>query len=166
MATHRVNILAGATVIPDSSGEVFPQPYVIVDTGAVVSPIVMVFNDTSTKDGLRGAFRVPENYVGSANLSIVFTANATSGNVIFDWSVLPRSGVEDMGAAAARTSETVTKAGPTTAFLRTEADMSLTDADYAAGDEVLFELFRDGTASDTMAAAVLMFGAYFEYADA
>jgi len=30
----------------------------------------------------------------------------------------------------------------------------------------MFELFRDGTDSDTMAAAVIVFDAFFEYVDA
>ncbi len=165
MATHRINILAGISVLPDSSGGVFPQPYDIVDTAAVISPMVLTFNDSSAVEGVRGSFRIPENYVGTANLSLVFTADATSGNVTFDWSVLTRSGTEDMGAAATRTSETVTKDGPTTAFQRIEADLSLTDGDYVAGDESLFELFRDSV-TDTMAAPMVLFSAHFEYSDA
>lgn len=164
MATHRIPIL-GAMSLPDTSGDVFFQPYDVVDTAAVISPSVLTFNDSGTKDGIRGVFRVPENYVGAAVLKIVWTANATAGTCVFDWSVLTRSGSEDMGAAATRTSETgsVTKSG--TAFAREEHSITLTAADYVAGDEVLFELFRD-TVTDTMAAAALVFGAYFEYSDA
>lgn len=164
MATHRIPILGHATV-PDVSGEVFFEPYAIEDTGAVINPLVLVFQNSGTKDGVRGSFQVPQNYVGSPVLRIVWTANATSGTVVFDWSVLPRSGTEDMGAAAARTTETdsTTKGG--TAFTRETNDITLTAGDYVAGDEVLFELFRD-TITDTMAASALVFGVYFEYADA
>jgi len=164
MATHRIPILGGIGTIPDSSGEVFFEPYKVTDTAAVLDPLVLVFPDSGTKDGVRGSFRVPENYVGSAVLLVVWTANATANTFIIDWSVLTRSGTEDMGAAATRTTETdtVTKSG--TAFAREESNMPLTDADYAAGDEVLFELFRD-TPNDTMAAKALVFGVYFEYAD-
>jgi hypothetical protein len=164
MATHRIPILGPGTV-PDTSGEVFFQPYSVVDAGAVIDPLVLTFNDSGTKDGVRGSFRVPENYVGTAKLLVVWTANATSGTFVVDWSVLTRSGAEDMGAAATRTTETVTDTKTGTAFAREEASLTLTDADYAAGDEVLFEMFRD-TVTDTMAAPAVVFGVYFEYADA
>jgi len=163
MATHRIPIL-GSMTVPDTSGEVFFQPYTVVDSGAVIDPLVLTFNDSGTKDGVRGSFRVPENYVGTAVLLVVWTANATSGTFIIDWSVLTRSGAEDMGAAATRTTETDTVTKSSTAFAREESNMPLTDADYAAGDEVLFELFRD-TVNDTMAAPAAVFGVYFEYAD-
>ncbi len=150
---------------PDTSGEVFFQPYSIIDTAAVLDPMVLCFLNSGTVDGVRGVFQVPQNYVGSPVLRIVWTANATSGTCTFNWSILTRSGTEDMGAAATRTSETdsTTKGG--TAFTRETNDITLTAADYVAGDEALFELFRD-TVTDTMAATCMVFGVYFEYADA
>ena len=163
MATHRIPIL-GFNTVPDASGDVFFQPYSVVDVGATIDPLVLTFNDSGAKDGVRGNFRVPENYVGTAKLLIVCTGNATGGTIVFDWSVLTRSGAEDMGDGTTRTTETgnVTKGG--TVFLREEITITLTDGDYAAGDEVLFELFRD-TITDTMAAATAVFGVYFEYSD-
>ena len=142
----------------------FVEPYDVTDTAAVWKGLVLVFNNSGTKDGVRGKFQVPQGYVGSARLIIVWTANATFGTCIFDWSVLPRSGVEDMGAAFTRTSETVSVTKGGTAFTREESIITLTNADYVAGDEVLFELFRD-TISDTMAAKTLVFDVYFEYSD-
>ncbi len=164
MATHRISIL-GPMTIPDTSGEVFFEPYDVADTGAVVIPLILAFNNSGTKDGVRGSFQVPEFYVDTANLQIIWTANATSGTCAWDWSVLTRSGSEPMGAAATRTSETTVPMKGGTAFTREEATITLTDADYVAGDEVLFELFRD-TITDTMAAKAVLFGAYFEYNDA
>jgi len=156
----------GHGTVPDSSGDVFFEPWSVKATGApAIDPLVLIFNDSGAKDGVRGSFRVPENYVGSAKLLIVWTSSATAGTCVFDWSVLPRSGAEDMGAAAARTTETVNVTKGGTADFREESSMALTDGDYAAGDEVLFELFRD-TITDTMAAAAVVFGVYFEYADA
>lgn len=164
MATIRIPILGHATV-PDTSGNVFFEPYSITDTLAVLDPLVLVFTDSGTKDGVRGQFQVPQDYVGTAKLVIVWTANATAGTCVFDWSVLTRSGTEDMGAAATRTTETGSVTKGATAFTREAHSITLTDADYVAGDEVLFELFRD-TVTDTMAAKALVFGAYFEYANA
>lgn len=163
MGTQRLPIL-GTMTVPDASGNVFQQLYSEIDSGAVIDPLVIVFAP-STKNGLKGSFRVPESYVDSAAIKIVCTANATSGTIVFDWSVLPRSGAEDMGAAPVRTSETgnVTKGG--TAFTREEVTITLTDGDYAKGDEVLFEIFMDGVTA-TIASPVAVFGVYFEYADA
>jgi hypothetical protein len=163
MATQRMPIL-GFNTTPDTSGEVYPNLYSTIDSGAVIDPLVLVFA-AATKNGVRGSFRVPEIYVDSAVLKIVCTANATAGTIVFDWSVLTRSGTEDMGAAATRTTETgnVTKGG--TAFTREEVSITLTDTDYVAGDEALFELFMDGVTA-TIAAPVAVFGVYFQYADA
>jgi len=164
MATRRKSIF-GIGTIPDDSGNVFFERYDVTDTAAAWKGLVLAFKDSGTKAGVRGSFEVPQDYVGSAKIVIVWTANETSGTCVFDWSVLPRSGVEDMGAAFARTTETdsTTKGG--TAFTRETNDITLTDADYAKGDEVLYELFRDSI-TDTMAAKCLVFNAYFEYADA
>ena len=164
MATLRIPIF-GPLTVPDSSGDVFFQPYSIIDSGAVIDPLVLVFNDSGAKDGIRGSFRIPENYVGSPVLEIVWTANATSGTFTVDWSVLTRSGTEDMGAAATRTTETGTDTKTGTAFAREEFRITLTAADYVAGDNVLFEVFRDSP-NDTMGAPAAVFSIDFEYADA
>lgn len=164
MATHRISIL-GPMTVPDADGDVFFQPYSVVDSGAAIDPLVLMFNNSGNKDGVRGVFEVPQNYVGTANLVIKWTANATSGTCIFDWSVLPRAITEDMGAAAARTTETATDTKTGTAFLLEVVTMTLTDADYAAGDVVTFEFFRDSP-TDSMAAAAAVFSVHFEYNDA
>lgn len=165
MATHQIPIL-GANTIPDDSGEVFFQPYSIVDTAAVLDALVLTFNDSGTKDGVRGVFTVPQNYAGSASIKIVWCADdGTTNSVTFDLSYLTRSGAEDMGAAATATSDTVTDNQTSTPFLRQEAEISVTSGNFVAGDQVIFELFRDSP-NDTMAAAVLVFQVLFEYDDA
>ena len=50
---------------------------------------------------------------------------------------------------------------------RESLSISLTDGNFAIDDIVQFELFRDGVDSgDTLVGAVMLFGLYFEYADA
>jgi len=165
MATHELAIL-GANSKPDTSGEVFFEPYSIKDTGAVIDPLVLIFNNSGTKDGISGVFQVPQNYVGTAKLNIYWNANATTGNCIFDLSYLTRSSGEDMGAAATDTTDTVTTGTNGTAFNLNKSTMTLTAGDFAAGDIVPFELFRDtANASDTLAAAAIVFAITFEYAD-
>ena len=164
MAEHRIAIRNGMTP-NENTAEVFFEPYSVEDTATVLDPQVLAYNNSGTKDGAYGSFRVPENYVGTASLSIVWTANATIGTVAWDWEVLTRSGAEVMGAAATSNDETTVPTKGGTVFTREEATITLDDADYAAGDEVLFQLFRDSV-TDTMAAKAVVFGVYFVYADA
>ena len=165
MATFRLPILT-SNGHPDTSGEVFWQPYSLIDTSPpTIDPLVLTFNNSGTKDGFEGQFTVPQNYVGTANLVIVWTSSLTSNNPQFDWSVLTRSGTEDMGDGTTRATETGAGTVPGTAFLRVETTIALTDGDYAAGDNALFTLFRDSV-TDSHAAPIAVFAAYFEYDDA
>lgn len=159
------NILAG-NILPDASGEVYQTAYANEDTGAVINPLVLAFDDPTGRRGIHGLFKVPGDYGSAPVLRIVWTANATSGDVVWDWTVLPRSGTEDMGAAAARDTETATATKSSTAFARQETTITLTAGDYAADDDVLFVLSRDGAGGDTMAAKAVVFAAYFDYTPA
>jgi hypothetical protein len=70
-----------------------------------------------------------------------------------------------MGAAAARTSETVADTKTGTAFVLETITLVLTAGDYVAGDLVTFEIFRDGV-TDSMAAAAAVFDILFRWNDA
>lgn len=166
MATHRIPIL-GANTVPDSSGDVFFEPYTVKDTGpAAWDGLVLIFNESGAKDGIRSNFRVPENYVGSAKFLVVWTANATTGNLNMDLSYLNRSGAEDMGAAYESTDDNATSTKSGTAFQRTELTITPTAGDFVAGDECLYELFRDSLdVADTLGSPAIIFGIYFEYSD-
>ena len=163
MATLDLDITGGLK--PDSSGEVFWQPYKIIDTGAVIDPLVLCFNNSGTKDGAAAAFKVPQNYVGTAKIIVEWNANATTGNGTLDLSYLARSDGEDMGAAATDTTDTVTTTTDGTAFNLNTSSMTLTSGDFAAGDIVAFEIFRD-TITDTMAATMMVWKIVFQYSDA
>lgn len=167
MADQEIGIL-GMPTRPDVSGDVFGEPYSIKDTATILDPSVIIFNDSGAKDGLRGVFQVPQDYVGTPRCRVYWTGNATTGNTIWDWTVLARALGEDMGAAAQRTSETVTDAKTGTAFVLEIAEITLTAADYAKGDIVLFELFRDGVSEGGggMAVAAIVFWVTFKYSDA
>ena len=167
MATHRVPILGWATV-PDTSGDVFFEPYSVKATNKVWDRMVAIFNDTATRLGLAGGFTVPQNYVGTANLIVVWTAQATSGDVEwdFDYRAVGGNDTESLDQAGTQESVNANDTAPSAINERMEISISLTDSNFATGDSVLFELFRDGTdAGDTMAAAATLFEAYFEYAD-
>ena len=70
MATHRIPILGWPTV-PDNSGDMFFEPYGIKTINDILIWLVVVFNDTSTRIGLRGGFAVPKNYSSAAYLIVV-----------------------------------------------------------------------------------------------
>lgn len=166
MATHKLSIL-GDGLKPDNSGAVYQQPYTVEDSAAVIDPLVWILEDSGTKIGLSGKFKIPENYVGTAKITVLWNANATSGAAVFDLSYLARTTGEDMGAAATDTTDTVTTTTNGTAFNLNESSMTLTSADFAAGDTVPFEVFRDGAnASDTLAVSAIIWDIVFEYADA
>lgn len=168
MATHRMPILGFGTV-PDTSGNVFFEPYDVKATNDVWDRLVCIFNDTSTRLGLHGGFTVPKNYVGTAKIIVVWTSTATSGDVEWDFDYRAVGGNDAESLDQTGTQETVNNndTAPTAAHRRLECELVLTSGNFAVDDEVEFTLFRDGTdGGDTMTAAAIVFAVLFEYADA
>jgi len=159
-----VSIIDSHATFPDNSGLVSFERYSIHDTGATIDPLILRFQDQSLKVGINCQFKVPQDYVDTPLLKIIWNAQATTGDVIWDWSVLPRAIGEDMGAAPIRTSETVTTTTNGSSFFSTLSTIALTSADYSPGDTVLAILFRDAlNASDTLNADAFVFDALFDY---
>ena len=168
MATHRIPII-GFGAVPDAAGQVFFEPYNIKATNDVWDRLVLIFNDTATRKGIAGGLVVPKNYVDTANLVIVWTTTAISGDVEwdFDYRAVGGNDTESLDQAGTQESVNSNDTAPSAVNERLEISIALTDANFAADDEVTFELFRDGTdAGDTMAAAAIVFSVMFEYADA
>lgn len=166
MATHTIPIFGIMTRV-DNSGDVFPEPYSVKDSGAVIDPSVFIFNESGAKDGILGIFRVPEDYVSAPKILLPWNANATAGVLNIDLSYLTRAPGEDMGAAATSTSDNATDTKTGTAFVLELLTLTLTAGNFAANDMVLFELFRDSLdAADTLAVPAIIFGLYFQYSDA
>lgn len=169
MATYRLPILDWATV-PDSSGNVFFEPYSVKATNDVWLRLVAVFNNTaSARMGLHGGFTVPNNYVGTAKVIVVWTSTATSGNNVwdFDYRVVSGDDTTSFDQSGTQESVSVTDAAPGAAHRRLEASVNLTSGNFSANANVEFALYRDKSdAADTMAAAAMLFELYFEYADA
>lgn len=167
MATIRQSILGFATV-PDNAGEVFFESYTIKATNDVFPQLVLVFNDTTSRKGVRGSFNVPANYVGNAKIIVVWTSAATSGDVEwdFDYRAVGGNDAESLDQATVQESVNQGDTAPTSTDLRLEAQLALTSANFAVNDTVAFELFRDGSdAGDTMAAAATVHDVLFEYTD-
>lgn len=168
MATHRQSILGWKTV-PDTSGNVFLEPYPIKATNDVWDHLIYVFNDTASRDGLHGSFPVLKNYVDTANLIVVWTSTATVGDVEWDFDYRAVGGNDSESLDQAGTQESVNSndTAPSATDERMEISIALTDGNFAVDDTVEFTLFRDGTdAGDTLAAAVQLHDLFFEYADA
>ena len=170
MATHRLPIL-GWAVKPDASGDVFFEPAAVKATNDFFQGMVLVFNDSGADDECFGRFNVPPNYVGTANLVIVWTTTATTGDV--EWGIAYRAvGGNDTESLDQATAQESLLSGnndtaPSATDERMEFSIALTDANFAADDTVQFILSREGLdAGDTLGAAVRVFDLFFEYADA
>ena len=82
MATFRKSIAGG--IIPGASGNVFWEPYSIKATNDTWRNLVLIYNDTATRDIAHGVFDVPLNYVGTPKFYVIWTSTAISGNVVWD----------------------------------------------------------------------------------
>ena len=168
MATHYIPI-RGAATLPDTSGSVFGESYAVKATNDLWPYLIHVFNDTATRLGLLGNFLVPNNYVGSAGIYVVWSTTATSGDVEWDvdYRAIGGDDLESLDQATAQESVNSNDTAPSAAQERMNITLSLTSANLAALDVVQFGLFRDGTdGGDTIAAAIQLHGLYFTYADA
>ncbi len=157
-------VILGSNATPDASGDVFQQWYDVIDTLAVIAPMIWVFNNSGNRDGLRGLFRIPDDYGDAAKIRVYWTANSSdsTNGVILDLAHLARAAGEDMGAAATDDTDTITDTHTGTPFQLNIAEIDVTDADFTAGDLDLFELFRSSDL-DVFAAAVIVFIVTFKY---
>src|SRR3990167_3416232 len=144
MATHHPSML-GAGTKPDTSGNVFQEPYSIKATNDVWAGLVYIFNDTATRIGLTGFFPVPDNYVGTAKVRIIWTATATAGDVEWDFDYRAVSGndTESLDQTGSIESVNSNDTAPGAANRQLVFDITLTSANIAAGDTLEFTLFRD-----------------------
>lgn len=168
MATHRLPILGWQTV-PDTTGEAYFEPYTLNATNDQWANLVLILEDTANRHGVYGVFDVPQNYVDTANLVVVWTATATSGDVEFDFDYRAVGGNDTESLDQSGTQESVNSndTAPSAVNERMEISIALTDGNFSAGDTVEYFFPRDGTdAGDTMAADCMVFDLFFEYNDA
>ena len=87
MATKRIPIL-GHSVLPDSSGDVFFETTAVKFTNDRYSGLALIFNNSGTAGGDQafGSFVVPDDYVGSAVVSVLWCSTATTGTCRFGFS--------------------------------------------------------------------------------
>jgi hypothetical protein len=152
---------------PDTSGNVWIEPAAVNFGSNDRYPVnVVAFADTATRIGVGVRFRVPDDYTGAAAaLKVEWSTPATSGlaDWEFDYTAVGGDDVETFDPAGDQESAGTTDAASGTARRKQTATIALTPGNFAAGDEVLGTLFRDGSESDTIAANVYVFSAVFQY---
>lgn len=163
--TFRISILAWAA-LPDTSGNVWLEPAALTQTNDRYAQLVARFKDTSTKDSLGIRFPVPNNYVGSPVIEIIWTTTATSGNAIWTCDYSAAAKTASLDPSADEESLTVTTAAPGSSQTGVASRMSATAADIAANDIFQGKISRNGAGSDTIAADLVIYDIIFEYADA
>lgn len=170
MATHRIPVL-GAMTKPDSSGEVWFEPFSIEGSNDLYDHLVLVFDDPSGRVACYGSFEVPKDYVGSGKFILIYTSPTTAGNRFrfeLDINAVGDSDTESLDPSASSASAAVNASPPSTAFNRMETSMSLSG--LTASESVVFGLFRDGGQAspnnDDVADKAMILAVMFEYSDA
>lgn len=168
---HRIPIL-GVQSLPDSSGRAFWEPYDVKATNDVFKNLVLILNDpgASQNHGVYGKFRVPVNYLTTPKIVVVWTSTATTGTCLFafDYRAIGGNDAESLDQTTFQEQIDISDVAPGAVNRKLEVSGALTGGNLAADDEVEFYFYRDGTTgapTDTMAAAAIVFGVYFEYVD-
>jgi hypothetical protein len=100
---------------------------------------------------------------------VVWNTTATSGDVVWSMAYTSVGGdsAESLDPSSDQGTGTVTDTASGTALQRQECSISFVFSDLAAGDECLFNFYRDGASvSDTLAASSYVYSLLFEYANA
>lgn len=166
MATDLLPILFECRT-PDSDDVFFEPASIKATTGS--DDMVLIFNDTSVKDGIHGSFTVPSDYVDTASFEVFWATSSTStADIDLDIDYRAIAVGESVNQAADQETLTVNDLGPGTAWLIQQASMSITDANLAANDVVKFVFSRDGAteAGGGLAAAIQIVGLYLQYDNA
>jgi hypothetical protein len=164
VATHRISIL-GWAALPDTSGNVWLEPAALTQTNDRYAQLVARFKDSATKDSLGFRFQVPQNYVSAPKFYVCWTTTATSGNAIWTADYSSAGQTASLDPSADEESLTVTTAAPGSSQTGVQSSMTATAGNFAAGDICQGKISRNGAGSDTIAADLVLYDAFFEYAD-
>lgn len=165
MATHRISIGTWA-LLPDTSGNTWLEPAALTQTNDRYAQLVMRFKDTATKDSIGFRFQVPQNFVSAPKFYVCWTTTATTGNAIWNVDYSSAGQTASLDPSADEEALTVTTAAPGASQTGVQSFMSATAGNFATGDIVQGKLSRNGAGSDTIAADLVAYDFFFEYADA
>lgn len=170
MATRTRDIISWPSR-PGSSGDVFFEPADIKGANGFFKGLVLVFNDSGNDDQYHFRFPVPDDYVDTANLLIIWTTTA----IVNDWEAgiayraVGGNDTESLDQATAQRSLLTGNnfTAPSALNERMESRITLTDGDFAQNDTVQGHFSREGAdAGDTLAAAIRIYDLFFEYNNA
>lgn len=152
-------------VLPDTSGDVFMEPFSIKATNDFWPYYVTIFNDTSTDLRLYGAALSPQNLVSAPQVCVVWTSTATTGNVRWEFAYRVVSGTASLDQSTAQETVAANAAAPSAGMGRVESCQALTAGNFSAGATLQWRLSRLGsdTANDTMAAAAIVHDVFLRY---
>jgi hypothetical protein len=118
---------------------------------------------------VKGAIRIPENYVGTPVLSIIWTSETTANTVDFKFRHRTTDGSDtellDISTSPTeREDSSANNGGPSAASEQMLDTISLTTTDLTAGSMLYFEFERDGV-TDDKADDITVWSLDFQYAD-
>ena len=168
MATHQIPI-TGFGLVPDSGDGAYIAPLTAGMANDQFQTLAIFLPNSGNRDMIHGSFVVPENYVGTPALVVLWAPSSTNtGGVVFEFDYISRQAGESIDPSASwdqQATGTDTPPG-TIGQLAEHASFSL-GSNFAAGDTVLFQFGRDsGDGSDSFAGIAMVVGLLFSYADA
>lgn len=164
--TFRMSILGFAT-LPDTSGNVWIEPAALTQANDRYPQLVVRFKDTATKDSLGIRFPVPNNYVGSPAIEVIWTSTATTGNAIWTCDYSSAAKTASLDPSADEESLTVTTAAPGSSQTGVASVIgTMTAANLAANDIWQGKISRNGAGLDTITADLIVYDIIFQWQDA
>jgi hypothetical protein len=157
------DMLMGMSLNPDTSGNVFIEPYPIKATNDFFKQNVIVFNNPSADEVLYGSFELPVGATSGSVFKLVWTTTATSGTA--QWSlkyrVVTGDNTNSLDQSTATETVTASPTAPGATDRRMETTFTPTNSNFATAGTVQWILTRVD-ASDTVAAAITVHALRFE----
>lgn len=166
--TKRFSLLNGS-VLPDTTGDVFQEPYTTLATNDVWRFGTWRFGASNSaqptvRSCLAGHFSLPSDVastVSTANAVIVWSGTGTTGNVVwdFDYRIVGGNDTTSLDQSGTQEAVTVTDAMPGAANRRLVASVALTAGNFSgqADTSLEWKVCRDGAdGADTAAFSALL----------
>lgn len=154
--------IMGTSMNLGSSGDFFPEPLTVKSVNSNFDPIIHVFNDTSTRIGFSGSFRMPV-YSGTPKIVAVWSSSVIAGNLKLDFDMSGVTGTASLDPSSIVDALSTIIAAPGTAFGRKITEFTLTPGNLTAGAEIFFNLMRDGVGADTMSGPGILYSLSLDY---
>jgi hypothetical protein len=161
--TRRKSVLNWKT-LPDTSGNVFFEPYTIKSTNDFFGVGNWIFNNPGADLKLYFSHEIDDTYVGTASFIVVWTSTIISGNfgIEIGYRCISGNDAESLDQATAQEVLNTTDVAPGATDRRMEISLALTSANCAAGDTIQGYIARDDSA-DTLAGAISLWDLMLTY---